>query len=66
MAQYIAVPLKLSSRRSHVGPLGIVDELREAVLGARRAHPHLADRRLVDVSLKRRGDEVQVTLYFSA
>lgn len=66
MARYVAVPVKLAPRKSRPGSLGIVDEIRQAVLGVKRAHPHLAQSRLLDVSMKRRGDEVHVTLFFSA
>lgn len=64
--RYVAVPLKLARRSSRrPDTLGLVDEIRQAVLGVKRTHPNLADSRLLDVSLKRRGDEVLVTLYFT-
>lgn len=63
--RYIAVPVRLARRRRRLGTLGIVDDIRQAVLGVKRTHPGLAGSRLKDVSLKRRGDELLVTLYFT-
>lgn len=64
MARYVAVPLKLTTgvRSSR---LGIVDDIRQAVRGAKRAHPGLAGSKLADIAFKRRGNELLVTLYFT-
>jgi len=65
MARFVAVPLTLERRPFRDGPYGIVDEIRRAVERTKRAHPVLAHCRLADVALKKRGDRVQVTLYFA-
>jgi hypothetical protein len=64
VARYVAVPLKFTAgvRQSR---LGIVDDIRRAVQGARRAHPGLARSQLAEITLKRRGKELLVTLYFT-
>lgn len=64
MARFIAVPLRLPCGRQAAKGLGIVDELRLAVERAKRMHPSLANAELKDVALRRRGDHLQVTLYF--
>jgi len=64
MARFVAVPLRLETGSFGKRPLGLVDELRLAVERIKRTHPSLANSKLQDVALKRRGDHLQVTLYF--
>ncbi len=65
MARYVAVPLKFTAgvRQSR---LGIVDDIRRACAGSEAApHPGLARSQLAEITLKRRGKELLVTLYFT-
>ena len=45
--------------------LGLLSDLREAVAMARRYHPELAHRHVVDVGLRREGDRIRATFFFS-
>ena len=64
MARFVAFPLRLDTRLVGRRPLGLVDEIRLAVERIKRTHPCLANSQLKDVSLKRKKDHFQVTLYF--
>ena len=52
-------------RKTDERGLGLHSELREAVAMARRYHPELAHRHVVDVGLRREGDRIRATFFFS-
>ncbi len=64
MKPVVAVPVSIPFDKSSARPLGIVDEIREAVRAAKASHPALASSQLCDVSLRRAKGGVRVTLYF--
>lgn len=64
MKPIVAVPFSIPCAVSKRRPLGIVDEIREAVRAAKSRHPSLAASHLCDVALKRTGDTLRLTLYF--
>ncbi|NLN19946.1 MAG: hypothetical protein GX162_11840 [Firmicutes bacterium] len=52
-------------RKTDDRDLGLLSDLREAVAMARRYHPELAHRHVVDVGLRREGDRIRATFFFS-
>ena len=64
MKTVVAVPVSIPFDAQSPRPLGIVDEIREAVRAAKARHPALASSYLCDVSLRRARGGVRLTLYF--
>ncbi len=65
MEQVVTVGCRIPHGRQATR-LGVLDAIRDAVRTVKEGHPHLARSSLKDIALKRRGDEIRVTLYFSA
>lgn len=64
MKPVVAVPVSIPFDRPSATPLGIVDEIRQAVRDVKARHPALAASHLCDVSLRRAKGGVRLTLYF--
>lgn len=64
MSHVVTVGCRIPLRRQ-ASRLGVVDAIREAVKTVKARHPHLETSALMDIALKRRGDEIRLTLYFS-